>query len=134
MKQESRANHAVELVAVTFSAVLLGGASALSQPRIPDTPGFSYFPITTPNSGSFQVTVAWDGNFWFTEQNGNSIGKVTPDGSITEFPIPTPFSFPALITSCPDGSIWFTEAAANQIGRVARDGTITEFPVLTPNS
>jgi virginiamycin B lyase len=56
------------------------------------------------------------GNLWFTEFNGNKIGRITPQGAITEFPVPTANSAPNGITAGPDGSVWFTEEGANKIG------------------
>jgi hypothetical protein len=57
---------------------------------------------------------------WFTEAGSvNSIGRVTPAGSIAEYPIPTADSDPAGITVGPDMSIWFTELSANKVGRLS---------------
>ena len=61
-----------------------------------------------------------DGNMWFTEAGSvNSIGRVTPAGSIAEYPIPTADSDPAGITVGPDMSIWFTELSSNKVGRLS---------------
>ena len=73
-----------------------------------------------------------DGNLWFTEQNANKIGRITPTGAITEFPLPTPWAAPSGITSGPDGNIWFTEKAANKIGRITPTGAIREWALPTP--
>jgi virginiamycin B lyase len=130
---ERRINRLVELAAVTMlwvPGLLLSSAQAAQRPDLQ----FTYFPIPTPNSGSYHVTAGPDGNFWFTEQIGNKIARLTPDGNFTEFSIPTPFSFPSMITACPDGALWFTESLANQIGRITTTGTVTEFPVPTANS
>ena len=35
------------------------------------------------------ITVGPDGNLWFTEYDGNKIGKITTGGTITEYAIPT---------------------------------------------
>jgi hypothetical protein len=84
------------------------------------------------------ITAGPDGNLWFTEILGKQIGRITPDGSITEFPLGgPPSSDPNYITAGPDGNLWFTEDTAlpngNQIGRITPDGSITEWPVRTPN-
>lgn len=71
-----------------------------------------------------------DGNMWFTELVGNAVGRITPEGEVTEFPIPTPNSRPIEIVPEPGGqAMWFTEEAGNKVGRIGMDGTITEFPV-----
>ncbi len=96
-----------------------------------------------------------DGNLWFTESsNGNCqpgpqtntcgpagaspclyayqhIGRITPQGLITEFPTPTKDAVPFGMTAGPDGNVWFTEFSGNNIGRVsvAAPHIITEFPL-----
>jgi virginiamycin B lyase len=64
------------------------------------------------------ITSGPDGNLWFTEQDGNRIGRITPTGQITEFPITTAHSAPSEITSGPDGAVWFIEGSSNRIGRI----------------
>ena len=83
-----------------------------------------------------------DGNLWFTETFANMIGRITPQGSITEFRIPEgdcpplanwPFENPPLdcglrgITAGPDGNLWFVKANANKIGRITTTGQVSEF-------
>jgi streptogramin lyase len=65
------------------------------------------------------ITTGADGNLWFTEADGNNIGRITPTGQITEFSLPTKDSGPEGITARSDGSIWFTETKGNKIGRIA---------------
>ena len=48
------------------------------------------FKIPTPNSRPIMIVEGSDGNMWFTEEAGNKVGRITPDGSITEFPVPKP--------------------------------------------
>ena len=36
------------------------------------------FPVSTPDSYPFGITAGPDGNLWFTETLGNSIGRITP--------------------------------------------------------
>jgi streptogramin lyase len=78
------------------------------------------------------LTPGPDGDIWFTEitwpyaaDGGNHIGRITPQGNITEYPIPTLNSEPSGITAGPDGNIWFTEYAAGQIGEVVLNHTTT---------
>jgi streptogramin lyase len=71
---------------------------------------------------------------WFSEHAGNRIGRITPDGAITEFEIPTPDSQPRAIALAADGNIWFGMFAAGKIGRITPDGSITEFEIPTPDS
>ena len=94
------------------------------------------YPITTtPDSGPLGITGGPDGNLWLTEYFGNTIGRITTGGVITEFPLTTTPSFPHQITSGPDGNLWFTESIGNKIGRITTAGVITEFPITaTPGS
>ena len=119
------------------------------------------FPIPTTYSDPSRIVTGPDGNLWFTEQgavgaNGSlqptfpapgKIGRITPDGQITEFTTPNqnwPYftSNPAGIAVGPDGNIWFTEYSyltrdtmvqhgGNNIGMITPSGQITEFPVPT---
>jgi streptogramin lyase len=86
--------------------------------------------VSDPN----HITMGPDGNLWFTERSGRKIGRITPNGSITEFP-PSGNTLvtPAGITLGPDGNLWFAEqsASANYIGRITTNGVITEFPTPT---
>jgi virginiamycin B lyase len=85
-----------------------------------------------------------DGNLWFTEQFADRIGRITPDGVITQFAAgitpspandiyPDPHQYqpvsPTRLTTGPDGNVWFVEQMANRVGRITPDGTITEFAV-----
>jgi hypothetical protein len=61
-----------------------------------------------------------DGNVWFTEPGTtNAIGRITPDGGVSEYPIPTANSEPSGITAGPDGNLWFSEKAVNKIARIS---------------
>lgn len=109
------------------------GASTVTPTATPpsvssSTGSLSEFPI--PTSGSLPVASARgsDGNFWFTEEQGNKIGRVTPEGAITEFLIPTPQSIPGGLTRGSDGNLWFYENKGDKIGRITPQGQITEFP------
>ena len=78
-----------------------------------------HFVIPTSGSSPIAITGGPDGNVWFTEPGANKIGKITPQGTITEFTIPTPEQkqLPS-ITTGPDGNIWFTEPLSNKLGKI----------------
>ena len=68
---------------------------------------------------------------WFTENNGNKIGRITLEGEITEFAVPIPDGSPLTITVGPDGALWFGHTAG-KIGRMTTDGQFTdEFTMPT---
>src|SRR6266567_2497852 len=103
--------------------VLLGAAFVAGQ---------TFTEFRVPSGGEPnppRITAGPDGNLWFTVQSfvGPYIGRITPEGAITEFPIPTPSSGPSGIASAPDGALWFAERFGNKIGRITTSGAITEF-------
>jgi virginiamycin B lyase len=65
----------------------------------------------------------------------DSIGRITPTGTVTKFPLSTRLSFPKNITAGPDGALWFTEAEnGGKIGRITTVGAISELAVPTVDS
>jgi virginiamycin B lyase len=83
-------------------------------------------PVPTPSSGPSDVTVGPDGALWFTERDADKIGRLGPNGQITEFPLPAGRE-PNGITAGPDGAVWFAETGADRIGRLAPNGNLHEF-------
>ncbi len=94
--------------------------------------GITEFPLPATGRLPVGICAGPDGALWFTEQNGNRIGRITTAGVITEFPLPNAGSVPNRITAGPDGALWFTEFSGNRIGRITTAGMITEFPL--PNA
>jgi len=90
--------------------------------------------VPTANSLPLQIAAGSDGALWFTEEDGNKIGRITTSGVITEYRVPTPNSGPFGITAGPDGALWFAESNSNKIARITTAGAITEYPVPTPNA
>ena len=87
-------------------------------------------------SDPWDIAAGEDGNLWFVSQSPAFIGRIAPDGTITEFSTGlTPNSQPSAITAGPDGNLWFTESAdPGRIGRITAAGVITENSIgLTPN-
>lgn len=119
-----RASSCIRVLAPSFALAALCG-SLQAQALIE-------FPVPTPGSRPYTIVAGPDGNMWFTESNGNKIGRITPEGAILEFPVPTAGSGPYGIAVGPDRNIWFTERFADKIGRlVPSTGVITEFPIPT---
>jgi streptogramin lyase len=79
-------------------------------------------------SAPFGITAGPDGNLWFTEQQGNRIGRITPNGVVTEFSAGiTAGANLQSIAAGPDGNLWFTEVSGNRIGQITPSGVVTEF-------
>lgn len=116
----------------TKALLMLLGLVLLSVGGVPS-------PLTRPHLGALHefalptdcgrtgelggITRGSDGNLWFTELQGNTIGRLTPAGRLAEFTLPTRCGHatgcsPVGITRGPDGNLWFTEEAGGNIGRI----------------
>src|SRR5579871_6645699 len=115
-------------------------ASQLPQALRVEAAGGSFSEFATSSSpyGSSApdvITVGPDNALWFTEVDGNSIGRITTSGSLTEFPITTPIpsgtgsTSPKGIALGPDGALWFTETAGNNVVRITSAGVMTPYSV-----
>jgi streptogramin lyase len=98
----------------------------LEERLVPSTSTIE-FALPTSQSSPAYIAAGSDGNLWFTEFNGDKIGRITPSDTITEFPLPTAGADPAGIAAGPDGALWFTEFNGDKIGRITPSGTLTEF-------
>lgn len=107
--------------------------------RMTPAGAFTRFAVPTMNAfrryfnrtGYAQIARGPDG-MWFTENEGQKVGRVSYDGTITEFPL-APFSNPSGIVAGPDGNLWFTETASSKVGRITTAGALTEL-ALPANS
>ncbi|HET7814024.1 MAG TPA: hypothetical protein VFL13_06595 [Candidatus Baltobacteraceae bacterium] len=91
--------------------------------------------VTLPAGSNVKQMVAGpDGNLWFTNYDMNTIGRLTPSGTVTQYTLPTPGSQPNGITVGGDGALWFTEAISPngelKIGRITTGGLISEYFVV----
>jgi streptogramin lyase len=87
--------------------------------------------------GSFPENIASgpEGNLWYTKNSGGSVGRMTPEGVVTEFTSGiSPGALPRAIVAGSDGNLWYTDVF-DRIGRVSTSGAITEFTAgITPGS
>jgi streptogramin lyase len=106
-----------------FSLGLISALCVVSQPTFAFTANIQEYSIPTPDSGPTDIVVDPSGNVWFTERNGNKIGKLSLAGIFTEYPVT--FSQPIGIAyNLYTGSVYFT-------GGNYGDG---HYGVLSPNS
>ncbi len=120
------------VIAVLFS--VLPSVTPVAQAASDGLGTINEYTIPTGNSIMINIVAGPDGALWFTEMNGNKIGRITTDGTVTEYPVPTGNSVPGSIVTGPDGALWFNEINGNKIGRITTDGTVTEYPVPTGSS
>jgi len=92
---------------------------------------FNEYPVPTSGSAPWGLTNGPDGALWFTEFNGNNIGRITTGGALTEYAIPVGGREPEGIVTGPDGALWFAESNGNRIGRVTTGGAFTEYLIPT---
>ena len=82
-----------ELLIVT-SMVVAGAASAQQRwlapgERLAATDTVVEFALPRPASGATTIALARDATVWFTQSNGNRIGRMNSDGSgLVEFDVP----------------------------------------------
>ena len=100
------------------------------------TPGGQLTSYSTPAfDGANDIVFGPDGNVWFTYFRQLAIGRMSPDGTVTDFFIPTNSEccepLPTAITVGRDGAIWYTRS--NVIGRIPVTATggsdIREFAI-----
>jgi len=93
----------------------------------------AYFDLPTLACYPSFITFGYDGALWFSENQGNKIGRITKQGEITEYALPLPGSAPVGIASAKD-AVWFTEIMGNRIGRIDYAGEIIEHELPTMNA
>jgi streptogramin lyase len=110
------------LVTGVFARPVFAATGAITEFTLPST-------TTPPTSGPQNIAVGADGNIWFTIQNSDQIGYITPasPNTVTVFNVPTVNAQPNGIALGPDGNIWFTEFNAGKIGEITPGGTISEY-------
>ncbi|HEV2035447.1 MAG TPA: hypothetical protein VGU71_14855 [Candidatus Dormibacteraeota bacterium] len=59
-----------------------------------------------------------DRNLWFTDWGANSVGRISPEGTIREFALPRRRSGLSGIAAGPDGRIWFAETDVSRIASI----------------
>ena len=110
----------------------LSGQIERINPRNPNQ--VTTYPLSN-GERAHDITVGPDGNLWFTESFtpearatdfGARIGRITPNGVITEFTVPGEPSEPNAIIRGTDGALWFTDTLG-RIGRVTTTGQFTFF-------
>ena len=136
---------AANTVTVTYPGGSTYGTTFTATPSVSiagttGTATLSVFPLVTEfssgitaNSAPYGIVNGPDSNLWFTEENNNTIGRITPGGAVTEFSSGITAHATLLgIASGPDGNLWFTEVTGNKIGRITPSGAVTEFSIGIP--
>lgn len=95
----------------------------------PETEQFRQYRVPTPESKPCGVTVA-KGQVWFSERNGNKIGRIDLDGSIREYTVSPGHSGPFIIAVDEEGGVWFSQIFTDSIGRLdPSSGAVEVFEI-----
>jgi virginiamycin B lyase len=112
-----------------FTATAAGALGAIN------TNGTLIATINLPNPGCspWDLTTTTDGSIWFTEYNGNAIGRLTgvvaggTNITLTEYAIPTPNCHPIGIAPGLSNSVWFAEYGGSKIGYLTVTNNVPVF-------
>lgn len=114
-----------------FAWISFRGASGRGVGSISTTGQVTEYPLGGESQAEIGGIVAGaDGNLWFANPAGGTIGRSSPSGEIVEFPLPDRGARPTGIALGPDGAPWFAETAAAKLGRIDAEGKVSEFPLL----
>ena len=64
------------------------------------------------NSNPNGIVAGPDGNMWFTNNGSFDVGRITPDGVVTEFDPTSPGAATQNIAVGQDGNLWFSSNSA----------------------
>jgi sugar lactone lactonase YvrE len=92
------------------------------------------FSVPVDDNAPHWLAVGSDNNLWYTRiYGGYVIGRMTPNGEVTEFTHPESTDSHAVfkITKGPDGNMWYivNGRGQNMIGRVTPTGDFEDFPI-----
>ncbi|MCC5953625.1 MAG: S-layer homology domain-containing protein [Acidimicrobiia bacterium] len=107
------------VVAVLGISLPASPSGAVDDPEITLYPG-------TAGSRPSAITLGPDGTMWFTNYLANSIGRITPTGTISTF-TGDGIDRPEGIARGSDGNLWFTNAGNDSVGRITPQGTVSTF-------
>jgi virginiamycin B lyase len=78
--------------------------------------------------GAMALAASPDGSVWFTVNGQALVGRISPEGAISEFPLPSLFhDGPTVLLALPDGDLW-----ANPCSCVSNSGAWTTLAELSP--
>ena len=89
----------------------------------------STFDMMVPGAhlgSTHEITLGPDGNLWFTQQDQNILGRLTPSGQFTLYPTGAN-SGPHGIEFDKQGRLWITRQFSNTISQVIIKGTTASF-------
>ena len=120
-----RLNNIRKLIVGAAAIAIAGCATAAPAPgpqqQQPSAPAQVHQPLS-PFS-PYAIAAGKDGAIWYTEYQGDGIGRITTTGSVMRFKI-DPSGFAERIAAGPDEAMWFTDTLGNRLGRVQSDNKV----------
>lgn len=113
---------ALGVVCFVCTATVVMGASSASAANGVVVSNFTGRGINRPAG----IVAGPDGALWFTNQDNNSIGRISTAGVVSNYTgvgIDDPFD----IAVGSDGALWFTNSNNNSIGRITTTGKVTNY-------
>ena len=109
------------------STVIIAGLAALTVgftgPAALAAGKVHHYDLKGEANRPYSIVTGPDGNLWFTESDGNSIGRITPDGQAKRLhPAHARTASPTGSRSGPDGNLWFTERLSQPDRRHQHEG------------
>jgi len=125
----------IKLSSLTSGRIPVIGANGL----VSDDAGLTFDKATKTLTSEKVIATSFaivgpDPYLWSVQANGNKVGRISMDGTVTEYAIPTAGSQPLAIAAGPDRHMWFVESTGNKIGKISAGGVITEYPLPSPGS
>jgi streptogramin lyase len=103
-------------------ATVRSGSLSFTVYTAGQTPGFP------AHASAVDLAAGPGGYMWFTDGGTPAIGRIAPNGTVTEFTTGLPSGAqPYSIVAGADGNMWFSDHRGVAIGEITPSGTITEY-------
>lgn len=117
------------LVAASSSLLLLlSGLALLGLATAPAaSAATTIIPVPTSAAGLGRIVAHPDGSLWFTEEDANKVGRLSPAGTIQEFPFAADFPGTTTVTDidiAPDGSVWVLYQQGRWVAKLDAAGNV----------
>ncbi|MFJ9390508.1 DUF6923 family protein [Nocardioides sp. NPDC101246] len=94
----------------------------------PTTGEIEEIPVPNRLGVPISLTEGKDGDIYFDNSVGDTIGRLDPQTRtiVADYPIPRKITFPEEITTGPDGALWFPQTLSGHLGRLWVDSFGTD--------
>jgi len=125
------------LTLLTATLLTMTGLTGLTGLELTVAPSASaatqIIPVPTSAAGLGRIVASPDGSVWFAERDANKVGKISPNGQVTEYPFPAQFPGTTTLKDldvAPDGSVWVVYESGERVRHITATGQqITDWAV-----